>query len=30
MGLMVAAMGVQFMITGVNQIVLTQLAPALR
>jgi multiple antibiotic resistance protein len=30
MGLMVAAMGVQFMITGVTQIFLTQLAPALR
>ena len=30
MGLMVAAMGVQFMITGVTQIVTTQLAPALR
>jgi multiple antibiotic resistance protein len=30
MGLMVAAMGVQFMVTGVTQIVTTQLAPALR
>jgi multiple antibiotic resistance protein len=30
MGLMVAAMGVQFMVTGVSQIVVTQLAPALR
>jgi small neutral amino acid transporter SnatA (MarC family) len=30
MGLMVAAMGVQFMVTGVSQIVITQLAPAIR
>jgi multiple antibiotic resistance protein len=30
MGLMVAAMGAQFLITGINQNVLTQLAPALR
>jgi MarC family membrane protein len=30
MGLMVAAMGVQFMVTGVSQIFITQLAPAIR
>jgi MarC family membrane protein len=30
MGLMVAAMGVQFMVTGVSQIFIEQLAPALR
>jgi multiple antibiotic resistance protein len=30
MGLMVAAMGVQFMVTGVSQIFVTQLAPAIR
>ncbi len=30
MGLMVAAMGAQFLITGINQNVLTQLVPALR
>ena len=30
MGLMVAAMGVQFMVTGVSQIFITQLAPAMR
>lgn len=29
MGLMVAAMGVQFIVTGVSQIVITQLAPAI-
>jgi small neutral amino acid transporter SnatA (MarC family) len=30
MALMVAAIGVQFMVTGVSQIVITQLAPAIR
>jgi MarC family membrane protein len=30
MGLMVAAMGVQFMVTGLSQIFITQLAPAIR
>jgi MarC family membrane protein len=30
MGLMVAAMGVQFMVTGMSQIFITQLAPAIR
>ena len=30
MGLMVAAMGVQFMVTGVSQIFITQLAPVIR
>ncbi len=30
MGLMVEAMGVQFIVTGVNQIIVNELAPAFR